>query len=215
MFKKVLLSAIMLAAMSNGLYAQEASLPQSSSAPAPPIAVVAPHTMPTEHVMKPATVRKDERVAAALENKNLTYVLLQPAKVFRVTYNMPNGRHHSGLIDSFNEKLNTNDPNTPSVRRIWSIAYSSPDLPSSGTLAKLMMASNQTKIGAWEIVKEQNGDYTVLFRIKADANTPPDTLVWMLQVACNIAETAEKEHESVDAALHASDSSYKPVIDKF
>jgi len=184
--------------MASGSYAQD----KLKSPSLPPVAPV-------------VAIHVDARVATALDDKNINYTLLQPNKLFQVNYAMPGGRHQHGQICSFTEQVNTSDPKSPYVRRIWSIAYSTPELPSSGTLAKLMIASNKTKIGAWEIVKEPNGDYSVLYNIKADADTPPDTLIWMLQTTCNLADTAEKDHAVVDAELHKSDSSYKPTADKF
>lgn len=206
----------MLAFMTAGSYAQEAPL-----APAPPTPVPA-SVMPSLDKKEGTTgvkakipqIIKDERVALALEAKDLSYELC-PNKIFRIPYRMAGGRHQNGMIASFNEKVNPADPSTPSIRRIWSIAYSGKDLPSAEILANLLTASGKVKVGAWEIIRGQNGDYTVLFNIKADADTPPDTLVWMLYVAVNNAETAEKAFEAADAAAHATVPNYKPGIDMF
>ena len=99
-------------------------------------------------------VRKDQRVVTALDSKNLNYQFLQEGKIFRVGFNLANHRHHFGMIASFHEKLNPIDPYTPSIRRIWAIAYSDPKLPSAETLAGLMIESGKRKIGAWEMFRE-------------------------------------------------------------
>ena len=160
-------------------------------------------------------VRKDQRVVTALDSKNLNYQFLQEGKIFRVGFNLSNHRHHFGMIASFYEKLNPIDPYTPSIRRIWAIAYSDPKLPSAETLASLMIESGKRKIGAWEMFRGPNDNYTVVYDVKAYADSSADTLLLFVAGVAEVADLAEQQFEALAAKAHKNDPSFKPEIDKF
>ena len=165
--------------------------------------------------VKSTKVVEDERVRLALESKDYGYEVVKPSQIYRVNFKAPKGRHQKVLIASFNEKVTTDDINSPFVRRIWSTAYSGAKLPSAEILAKLMLDSNRKRVGSWEILKEANGNYTVLFDVKVDANAPPETVAWIIAVTSGIVDAAEQDFEAASIKEHASDSDFKPTIDQY
>lgn len=59
------------------------------------------------------------------------------------------------------------------VRKIWALAATLKEAPSTETMMNLMQQSARTKIGSWSIEKDANGDFLVIYLSKIDATASP------------------------------------------
>jgi len=79
------------------------------------------------------------------------------------------------------------------VRKIWALAATLNEAPSVDVCLRLLKQNTQTKIGAWTIEQDDKGVYRVLYVIKHDATTSPETLRSTLEYAAKITSEMEKE----------------------
>jgi hypothetical protein len=144
-------------------------------------------------------VKPDERILDIVKSKNVDYRVfsdLKDRKLFSILYGWPSGRRQTAIVASFTEPLNPKDQASPYVRRITSYAYSGPEAPPADMLVKLMEQSHDVLLGAWEIYRQPNGNYAVLFNMKVDADTSQYTVMWIREQVTVIADRAEMEFEN-------------------
>ncbi len=81
------------------------------------------------------------------------------------------------------------------VRKVWSLATTLTETPTHELTLRLLRENAVTKIGSWTIQKDASDQYRVLFVIKLDATSPPETLRSSLQYAAKITRQMMQELE--------------------
>ena len=81
------------------------------------------------------------------------------------------------------------------VRKIWSLAHVSKQPIASATLLRLLQQSAQTKLGAWTIENNAEGESMVIFCVKLDATATKDTVKSTMQYVAKLSAAMKKELE--------------------
>ena len=79
------------------------------------------------------------------------------------------------------------------VRRVWSLAATLKESPTVETTMKLLTQSARTKMGAWTIEKNNDGDYLVIYVCKVDATATPRALKSSMEYVARLASLAKKD----------------------
>ncbi len=78
------------------------------------------------------------------------------------------------------------------VRKIWALTQVLTEAPSSEITLKLLQQSARTKIGAWTIEQNQNGEYMVIYCVKIDATASPDALKSTMEYVAKLSAATKK-----------------------
>lgn len=79
------------------------------------------------------------------------------------------------------------------IRKIWSLVLISKESPSGELMMRLMRQSSATKIGAWAVEKNANGEFMVIYVAKLDATAPDEALEGTIDYVARIAGAMSKE----------------------
>ena len=92
------------------------------------------------------------------------------------------------------------------VRKIWSLAATTPTAPSAETALRLLQQSARTKIGSWSIEQDPQGQFLMIYVVKLDATATADTLRSTVEYTAKITESMSKELQPKAEAKTASDT---------
>ena len=92
------------------------------------------------------------------------------------------------------------------VRKIWSLAATTPTAPSAETALRLLQQSARTKIGSWSIEQDQQGQYLMIYVVKLDATATAATLRSTVEYTAKITQSMSKELQPQAEAKTASDT---------
>ncbi|MGI9473722.1 MAG: S1 family peptidase [Rubripirellula sp.] len=92
------------------------------------------------------------------------------------------------------------------IRKIWSLVSVSKETPSSELMMRLMRQSSATKIGAWAVEKNSNGEFMVIYVAKLDATAPDEALEGTIDYVARIAGAMSKELSPEKDKKTASDT---------
>ncbi|QDT02501.1 Periplasmic serine endoprotease DegP precursor [Rubripirellula lacrimiformis] len=79
------------------------------------------------------------------------------------------------------------------VRKVWSLVQVSKEEPTATLMNRLLRQSSVTKIGAWAIEKNSDGDFLVLYVAKLDATAPDEAIKGTIEYVARIAAAMAKE----------------------
>lgn len=79
------------------------------------------------------------------------------------------------------------------VRRVWSLAANLNTAPAADVLTKLLEQNARTKMGAWTIEQDEQGNFLVFFVAKVDATATPDALKSVLEYVARLTKSMKKE----------------------
>ena len=79
------------------------------------------------------------------------------------------------------------------VRKIWTLAATLKQAPNSETTLKLLEQNARTKLGAWMVEKNEQGDFMLLYCVKIDATASPDAVKSTMEYVAKLTRTAKKE----------------------
>jgi serine protease Do len=79
------------------------------------------------------------------------------------------------------------------VRKVWSLAATLKEAPDVETAMKLLQQSARTKMGAWTIEKNSDGDYLVIYVCKIDATATPRALKSTMEYVARLTNLAKKD----------------------
>lgn len=79
------------------------------------------------------------------------------------------------------------------VRRIWTLAQTSKEAPTTDTMTKLLEQSARTKIGAWSIERNPAGEWLIVYCVKMDATASPDAVKSTMNYVGKLSVTMKKE----------------------
>ena len=131
--------------------------------------------------------KADTRVAAILNNLNLTYKVTSSGN-YSVTYNEDNGRTQDVFIMS-----STDTYKGIEIREIWSNAGNFDTEPDATQLIDLMSESAKNKIGDWALESQDDGTYLLFYTIKSPVKIDDAAFKMMLQFTADIADARELE----------------------
>jgi serine protease Do len=92
------------------------------------------------------------------------------------------------------------------VRKIWSLAATTKEAPDAETSMRLLQQSARTKIGAWTIEQDQQGNYMMIYVVKMDATATGEVLKSTVDYAAKITYAMSKELEPKKAEKSPSDT---------
>lgn len=93
------------------------------------------------------------------------------------------------------------------TRKVWSLATTLKQPPKVDVLMKLLDQNGKTKLGAWSVEANSQGEYHVIFSVKLDATAAPDALRSTLDYVGKLTSIMKKELAPQDAkATAASDT---------
>jgi hypothetical protein len=79
------------------------------------------------------------------------------------------------------------------VRKIWSLVSVTKEAPNAELTMRLLRQSSVTKIGAWAIEKNSNGEYMVLYVSKLDATAPDEAVKGTIEYVARIANAMSND----------------------
>ncbi|NJO03689.1 MAG: hypothetical protein HC880_20240 [Bacteroidia bacterium] len=77
------------------------------------------------------------------------------------------------------------------IREIYSVIYQSPQMPDEVVLRKLLVDNAQKKLGAWEVIFEDNTSF-IVFTAKVPANLDASDLKSTVEIVATSADTMEQ-----------------------
>lgn len=86
------------------------------------------------------------------------------------------------------------------VRRVWSLAATLKNSPNTDTLMSLLQQSAHTKIGAWTVEKNGQGEFLVIYCAKLDATAAPDAVKSTMEYVGQLTNLSKKTLASKDTA---------------
>ncbi|WP_161603352.1 S1 family peptidase [Blastopirellula marina] len=95
------------------------------------------------------------------------------------------------------------------VRKVWSLAATLKEAPSTDTMIKLLGQNARTKMGAWSVEKAETGEYLVIYCVKIDATAAPDAVKSTMEYVSKLTSVSKKDltpQESVQNASQTLDS---------
>ncbi len=92
------------------------------------------------------------------------------------------------------------------VRKIWTLTQVSQEAPSSETMTKLLQQSARTKLGAWTIEQNQNGEFLILYMVKLDATASGDAVKSTMEYVAKLSASMKKELAPKAQAANAKDT---------
>ena len=95
------------------------------------------------------------------------------------------------------------------VRKIWTLAATLKQVPDSETTLKLLEQNSRTKLGAWMVEKNEQGEFMLLYCVKIDATASPDAVKSTMEYVARLTRTAKKDlapREDVKTASQTLDA---------
>ena len=92
------------------------------------------------------------------------------------------------------------------VRKIWALAMSTKKAPNLDTMMKLLQQSGRTKLGAWTVEQNAQGEYMIIYCVKLDATATPDAVKSSMQYVAKLTGMMKKELATAETAETASDT---------
>jgi hypothetical protein len=92
------------------------------------------------------------------------------------------------------------------VRKIWTLTQVAQEAPSSETMMKLLQQSARTKLGAWTVEQNQNGEYLILYMVKLDATASGDAVKSTMEYVAKLSASMKKELAPQAQTANASDT---------
>ena len=99
------------------------------------------------------------------------------------------------------------------VRKIWSLTEVLGEAPSTQVTLNLLQQSARTKIGAWTIERNANGQYLVIYCVKLDATASPDALKSTMDYVARLSAATKKDLAKKDQQTTTNDS--KDTLDSW
>ena len=92
---------------------------------------------------------------------------------------------------------NTSTYDKLEMREIYSVISQSNQYPNEATLLKLLQDNGQKKLGAWELIKEQN-NYFIVFTAKISATLDAADLKSVIDIVATAADAMEQQLYMID-----------------
>ena len=140
-----------------------------------------------------AAPKSDARVKAALDALKMPYEVSESGS-FRVIYKREDGRDQLVVISASTEKYDKME-----IREIWTIGYEAPGVLEPAVARRLLEASEGYKLGAWSVVKSDNGGVRAALSAKVNANLSKEDLASVIEAVGESGDDMELELTEKDA----------------
>lgn len=137
--------------------------------------------------LKEVSELKTPKIPEALVKSGLKFVP-QGEAAFTAELPVQDGSTHQVFVSKQLESYGKAE-----TRKIWSLATISEQALSPEMLTTLLEQSARTKLGAWVIEKNDQGQYLVIFCAKVDAGTSPESLRNSVEFVCQVAAGMKKQ----------------------
>lgn len=131
-------------------------------------------------------VAQNQQIKKLLDKAGLKYEVTQSGD-FKLTFNTGDGRSQLVFIEGSMEEMGGQ-----SIVEIWSPGYKNVEGISEKTLAYLLLESGKKKVGAWEVISDDDNIYAI-FMVKVPLSSlSPDFLRSACEGAALTADNVEK-----------------------
>lgn len=79
------------------------------------------------------------------------------------------------------------------VRKVWALGATLKKSPSVGTMMKLLEQNSRTKLGAWTVERNKQGQFLVIYVSKVDATASPDALKSVMEYVAKLTNLAKSD----------------------
>lgn len=128
----------------------------------------------------------DSRVKNALEKLGYKYDVNSTGRI-KLTFKVTDERTQLIFINSSTENYENFE-----IREVWSPAYKSEGQLPRDVANRLLISSNDKKLGAWQVSVSDN-TYLAVFSVKIAANSDSESLKSTMQLVMRVADEMEKE----------------------
>lgn len=146
----------------------------------------------TAHAQTAKKPEADRQVAKTLKEIGYKYVVT-PLGNYRVHFNLDDGRAHLVFISSRTEKFGA-----LRTRKIWATVAKSGKLLSQDGANRLLMDNVPQIAGAYELTKDDDGGYKILYAARVESDCSASTLREVVRLVLLIADAKEKELTNAD-----------------
>lgn len=129
----------------------------------------------------------DARIRSALNQLDLKYKVTDLGN-FRMVFSLDEGRTQLVFINSKTETYHGLE-----IREVWAPAYKSENPFSAAVANRLLTDSDENKIGAWAVYRDNDNAYVAKYVAKIDAGADPQSLQAVITAVIKCADAMEKE----------------------
>ncbi len=99
------------------------------------------------------------------------------------------------------------------IRKVWSLASTTKEPPSSELMMRVLRQSGATKIGSWAIEKSQNDEFMLIYVAKVDATASHQALSSTIDYVARLAGAMEKQLSTKEKEKSAEETIAKWLAD--
>ena len=135
--------------------------------------------------------KADVRVRRALESADVKYSIDDDGD-YKVQWSLDDGRSHVVFVNSKTSRLGSME-----LRKVWAVAFVADEV-SANNLRALLELNGKYKVGAWNLIKRNDGQFVASFNIAVSANCAGQALRTFTQVVASTADEIEKTVTKAD-----------------
>ncbi|MFO0428950.1 MAG: S1C family serine protease [Planctomyces sp.] len=92
------------------------------------------------------------------------------------------------------------------LRKVWSLAAVTKEAPTIETTMRLLEQSSVTKLGAWNIERNSDGEYLYIYSVKLDASAAPDAVKSTMEYVGKLTNAAKKDFVTKSTSENAAET---------
>jgi serine protease Do len=92
------------------------------------------------------------------------------------------------------------------LRKVWSLAAVTAEAPTLDTTMRLLEQSSVTKLGAWSIERNTQGEYMYIYSVKLDATSSPDAVKSTMEYVARLTSVSKKDFVPKETARNAQET---------
>ena len=92
------------------------------------------------------------------------------------------------------------------LRKVWSLAAVTTEAPTLDTTMRLLEQSSVTKLGAWSIERNTQGEYMYIYSVKLDATSSPDAVKSTMEYVAKLTSVSKKDFVTKETAKNAQET---------
>ena len=138
-----------------------------------------------------ASSKADPRLRNTLNEAGLKYTETESGNC-KLHFTMENGRTHIVVAETATQRMGPME-----IREIWAVGWKGPQEPNALVANRLLKDNARKKVGAWEIIQQNDGSWIAIFNVKVSSDCGAEalkTIVW------GIATTADEMEKSLEDA---------------
>jgi hypothetical protein len=92
------------------------------------------------------------------------------------------------------------------LRKVWSLAAVTTEAPTLDTTMRLLEQSSVTKLGAWSIERNSQGEYMYIYSVKLDATSSPEAVKSTMEYVAKLTSVSKKDFVTKETAKNAQET---------